>query len=119
MAKKKGRDEGLDFGKPPPEEQEDFDETVDEETVDEQPPEPVEQQHIQEVVPDDMNRIVEDDEEIRFSGTVRPEDIPRCPCCNAEWGISEGTMAAPGCGCMIHPVCTKCGKCEPHCGGHR
>jgi len=67
----------------------------------------------------DMSRIVEDEDDRRSYGTVKVQDMPVCPCCKAVWYISEGHMTTPGCGCMIHPVCLKCSRCEAHCEGHR
>jgi hypothetical protein len=112
MAKRRREDEDLDFGKSSVVE--------DEPVIEDEPEEQLEQkeERVQELVTD-MNRIVPSEDEVRFSGSVREGDIPQCPCCHAVWYITEGTIASPGCGCMIHPVCSKCDRCEAHCEGHR
>lgn len=115
--KRKREDEGLDFGSGVEEDSEE-EETAEEEVDLVEQPKPASQDaQITEFF--DMNRIVEDDEEIRFSGRVILDDMPVCPCCSAVWTIREGTLISPGCGCSIHPPCPKCDKCEAHCKGHR
>lgn len=44
-------------------------------------------------------------------------EISRCSCCGAAWLVNEegNKLVRPGCGCAIHPVCPKCGKCATHC----
>jgi len=109
MAKKKKEDEDVDLGNMPELTADEMEGIIFEDS-------PVEQK-INEFNDTDMSRIVEDEDDVHFVGTVRAEDMPKCPCCKAVWSVSEGQMAIPGCGCMIHPVCAKCGQCEAHCGG--
>jgi hypothetical protein len=113
--KRKREDEDLDFGV-------DTDEKEESEETEEGESEEVEEKEEEvTLIPNpDMNRIVMDEEEIRFSGEVNIDDLPKCPCCGAGWFLKEGhTFSNPGCGCAIHPICPKCNKCEPHCNCYR
>lgn len=122
MAKKKRDEDDLDYGKGPDLDKEDMEGAIFEDEPEEEEEnagsEEVEERIREYVANTDMNRIVENDEEIRFLGSVRVKDIPKCACCGAAWAIREGAMASPGCGCIIHPVCNRCNRCEAHCTGH-
>lgn len=66
--------------------------------------------------PTDFSRILPEDEDVNFKGTVYGEDLPKCGCCGKSWNVnSQGIAVSPGCGCCIHPSCPKCNCCVAHC----